>query len=71
MSKKEDRTLKRAKEARKLFIKGLIAEEIAEKMRKSKPTIWRYFQSTGKLTNEEKAKHAYNRFVRNKNKKPV
>lgn len=66
MDKKEKNTLKRAKEARKWFIKGLVAEEIGRKMGKSPVTIWRYFQLTGKLTLEEKAKHAYNRFVRHK-----
>ncbi len=55
------KTLKNAKRALELYRNGLIGEEIAIEMKKTKVTIHRYFQLFGGLTNEDKAKHYKNR----------
>ena len=57
-------TLKLAKEARGLFISGKTREEIVKIMGKSMPQIDRYFLMLPRITNEERAMHFKNRYLR-------
>lgn len=60
----DKRTEELAKQAKELYRSGLIAKEIAERMGKGVATIWRYFKVTGGITNQDKATHMMNRFLK-------
>lgn len=58
------RTLRLAKQAKLLYLQGKTREQIAIELGKSLPQIHRYFQMTGGITNEDKARHYKRRFLK-------